>query len=172
MIHRFFVLTFILLFKLNLGIALSQKEELNTIFLRGEDFKEEAYAVLVCSDNCLVIDKAVGYVAFTLKGKIGERNILITGETPLLKGTKKIRVDKDGDPNSHQKLTIEIFGENPTVDKETYEIQGESDEAIITIHKLDDAKREIAGTFSVKYIDDTSGLKRLGASCRFLIKQN
>ena len=87
-----------------------------------------------------------------------------------MKGTKKIKVDKDGDPASHQKLTIEIFGSNPAVDKDTYEIQGESDEAIITIQRYDEAKGELVGNFSVKYIDSTTGLKKLGASCRFFVQ--
>ena len=139
--------------------------------LRGEDFKEETFAGLVCSGNCIVIDKEAGYLAFTLTGKIGERLIVVSCETPVMKGTQKIKLDKDGDPPSHQKLTIEIFGSNPAVDKDTYEIQGELDEAIITIQSYNEELKEVAGNFAVKYIDNTTGIKKLGASCNFIIQQ-
>jgi hypothetical protein len=161
----------ILFLLLNYSFVFSQRDGMNMLSLRGENFKEEIITVLACADNCLVIDKESGFIAFTLTGKIGERNILVTGETPVLKGTKKIKVDKDGDPSSHQKLTIEIFGSNPAVDKDTYEIQGESDEAIITIQRYDELKGELVGNFSVKYIDNTTGLKKLVASCRFFIQE-
>ena len=160
----------ILFFLFTKSFCFSQKDGINMISLRGENFKEEVITVLTCNDNCLVIDNESGFIAFTLSGKIGERNILVSVETPVMKGTKKIKVDKDGDPSSHQKLTIEIFGSNPAVDKDTYEIQGESDEAIITIQRYDEAKEELVGNFSVKYIDSTTGLKKLGASCRFFVQ--
>lgn len=141
------------------------------ISLRGENFKEEVITVLTCADNCLVIDNESGFIAFTLSGKIGERNVLVSAETPVMKGTKKIKIDKDGDPVPHQKLTIEIFGSNPSVDKDTYEIQSESDEAVITILRYDEAKGELAGNFTAKYIDSTTGLKKLAVSCRFVIEK-
>lgn len=147
----------------------AQKDDVNVITFRGENFKEETTVSLNCVDNCVVIDKENGYIAFTLTGKIGERTIVVSAETPVMKGTKKIKVDKDGDMALHQKLTIEIFGSNPAVDKDSYEIQDESDEALITIQSFNESKGEIAGNFIVKYIDSATGIKRLSASCRFLI---
>lgn len=153
------------------SFAQSQKD-LNTITLRGEDFKEEISTVLSCTANCIVVDKDAGYIAFHLTGKIGERTILVSCETPQLKGTKKIRVDKDGDLPPHQKLTIEVFGKNPAVDKDVYEIQDETDEAIINIIRVDEESGEVEGTFSSKYFDSATAIKRLSATCHFLVKQN
>lgn len=166
---RIVKLFFILMLNLTFAIAQSQKDKVNVIAMRGENFKEEIFVELFCADNCVVIDKENGFIAFTLTGKIGERTIVVLAETPVMNGTKKIKVDKVGDPAAHQKLTIEIFGSNPAVDKDTYEIQDYSDEAIITIQSFDETKGEVTGNFTVKYIDSATGIKRLGATCRFLI---
>lgn len=152
--------------------AQSTKEELNVLSLKGENFKDGISIELKCTAPCITADMDGGTIAFSLNGKIGNRNVLVTAETPVLKGTKKIKVDKDGDLPNHQKLTIEIFGENPAVDKDVYEIEDPMDEATITILRYDESAGELEGTFSSKYFDGATAIKRLSASCHFLIKQN
>lgn len=148
------------------------KGDLNLLMMRGEKFKEGVMTELVCSTTCLKVDKDAGTIFFSLSGKYGERNILVTGETPVLKGTKKIKVDKDGDLGPYQKLTIDVFGSNPAVDKDSYEIQEVSDEAIINIMKYDKANGVVEGTFTCKYFDEALGIKMLSATCHFLVTQN
>lgn len=154
------------------SIAQNSKGDINVLMMRGENFKEGAMLDMTCAPGCLKIDKEFGYFSFSLSGKIGERNVLVTGEIPVFKGSKRIKVDKDGDLGPHQKLTIEVFGDNPAVDKDSYEIQEVSDEASIVIMKCDEATGVVEGTFSSKYFDEALGIKRLSASCHFLVSQN
>ncbi len=159
----------VLLLRLN---AQSVKGDLNVFTMRGENFKAGVITNLKCSEECLKVDKDGGYISFSLVGKAGERNLAVSCEVPLLKGTKKIKLDKDGDLGAHQKFTIEIFGKNPAVDKDIYEIQDEADEATINIIRIDEKSGEVEGTFSSKYMDSATGIRRLSANCHFLVKHN
>ena len=152
--------------------AQTTKGDINILMMRGEKFKEGVMTELVCSSTCLKVDKDAGFLSFSLSGKYGERNINVSGETPVLKGTKKIKIDKDGDLGPYQKLTIEVFGANPAVDKDSYEIQEVSDEAIINIMKYDEENGVVEGTFTCKYFDEALGIKMLSATCHFLVTQN
>ncbi len=165
-------LTILLLFVGFESNAQTTKGDFNVLMMRGENFKEGVMVDLTCTSNCLIVDKEAGTISFSLSGKLGERNVHVTGETPMLKGTKKIKIDKDGDLGPHQKLTIEVFGKNPAVDKDSYEVQEVSDEAIINIMRYDELKGEVEGTFSSKYFDDVLGIKKLSATCHFLVIQN
>ncbi|MBP9123877.1 MAG: hypothetical protein KBF60_12085 [Ignavibacteriaceae bacterium] len=165
------IILVLLCFSLHLS-AQTTKGDINVLMMRGEKFKEGVTTELVCSSTCLKVDKDAGFLSFSLSGKYGERNINVSGETPVLKGTKKIKVDKDGDLGPYQKLTIEVFGANPAVDKDSYEIQEVSDEAIIIISKYDEANGVVEGTFTCKYFDEALGIKMLSATCHFLVSQN
>lgn len=141
----------------------------NLLMMRGEKYPAGETILVASIDSLLKIDRTASTVSITLVGNIAEKKIHVSCETPVLVGTKKIKLDKDGDLPLNQKLTIEVFGKNPALDKDTYEIQDESDEAIVNIMRIDDVKLEVEGTFSVKYFDSATDTKKLSATCHFLI---
>jgi hypothetical protein len=49
-------------------------------------------------------------------------------------------------------------------------VQDEADEGVVTILHNDESKLE--GTISVKYFDSATAVKRLSASCHFLLTKN
>lgn len=163
----------ILLFIFLTALSFAQKpgSSNNLIMIQGDDYKDGVSGELTCTGKCFTVDNSTKSISFTLTGKLGEKNISVYCDVPILSGTKKIKVDKDGDAKLHQKLTIEIYGSNPAVDKDQYEIQDLSDEAIITIMKLDEKTGFLEGTFSCKYFDSSTGIKRLAATCHFKIQQ-
>lgn len=141
----------------------------NLLMMRGEKYKIGETVLVTSVDSLLKVDNGSSVVSITLIGNIKEQKIRVSCETTVLIGTKKIKLDKDGDLPLNQKLTIEVFGKNPALDKDTYEIQDENDEAVINIMRIDDVKKEVEGTFSVKYFDSATDTKKLSATCHFLI---
>ena len=164
----------IFLFFISSLITNAQKPaaDINVLMMRGEKYKEGVMLNVTCVDSCLIVDKDGNYIVFTLTGTLNDRTVKISGEVPVLKGTKKIKVDSDGDLPAHQKFSIEIYGSNPAVDKDSYEIQDESDEAVVNIMRFDEEKGEVEGTFSVKYIDSATAIRRLSATSHFIISLN
>ncbi len=141
----------------------------NLLLMRGEKYKNGETVLVASIDSLLKIDRTASTVSFTLEGNISKKKIRVSCETSVLEGTKKIKLDKDGDLPLNRKLTIEVYGENPALDKDIYEIQDEFDEAIINIMRIDQIKLEFEGTFSVKYFDSATDTKKLSATCHFLL---
>ncbi|MBL0103280.1 MAG: hypothetical protein IPP51_05680 [Bacteroidetes bacterium] len=153
------------------AIAQSGKDKVNTLSIKGETIKEGATVELVCaSEECWTKSDKPSYTSFKLSGKFNDRNVLISVEVPVTKGSFKVRTDKDGDLQDHESLTVEIFGSNPAVDKESYEVQDEADEGVVSI--LHNDEKMLEGTISVKYFDSATAVKRLSASCHFLLRKN
>jgi hypothetical protein len=165
-------LTSFLLLLLLCASAVSAQETkggTNLLMIRGEKYKEGATIVLTCTNECCTIDNEKKVITMTMDGKLGEKNVRVSLEVPIVTGTQKIKLDKDGDLGNNQKMTIEIFGSNPAVDKDVYEIQDEKDDAIIAIMSADEVTKKLEGTFSAKYFDSATDIKKLSATCHFLI---
>lgn len=144
----------------------------NLLMMKGERFKDGASVQLNCEGRCCVVYKDEQYITFTMDGKVGDRSVNVIAEIPILEGIKKIKLDKDGDLGNHQKFTIEVFGKNPAVDKETYEIQDEADEAIFNLMHIDENRNIVDGTVSVKYFDSATDSRKLSATLHFFIPLN
>jgi hypothetical protein len=154
------------------GFSQETKGGTNLLMMRGEKYKEGVSVVLTCAKECYKIDKEKSVLSVSMVGMLGEKNVRMSFEVPVLSDTQKIKLDKDGDLGNNQKMTIEIYGSNPAVDKDSYEIQDESDDASVVIMRIDEDKKEIEGTFSVKYFDSATDIKKLSATCHFLISMN
>ncbi len=154
------------------AIGQNSKGSSNLLMMKGERFKDGASVQLNCEGKCCVVNKDEKHITFKMEGKVGDRNVIVIAEIPIIEGIKKIKLDKDGDLENHQKFTIEVFGMNPAVDKETYEIQDEADEAIFSVLHIDEIKNIVDGTVSVKYFDSATDVRKLSATLHFLIPLN
>lgn len=161
----------LLLFMICTAATLAQETKggTNLLMMRGEKYKEGVTIVLSCTNDCCTIDNEKKVITMTMDGKLGEKNVRVSLEVPIVTGTQKIKLDKDGDLGNNQKMTIEIFGSNPAVDKDVYEIQDEKDDAVVAIMNADETTKKLEGTFSAKYYDSATDIKKLSATCHFLI---
>lgn len=143
--------------------AQGDKKLLNQIVLSAENIPDRA-AMLKCIDHCWHVD-SLNNLVLTLEGTLRERSIRVSIIVTAKKGNTKIKIDKDGDLLIGQKLDIEIFGNNPAIDKQSFSIEDEKDEAVVTITSLD--KNRVSGTFYARFFDSATDTRRLTATCRF-----
>jgi hypothetical protein len=164
-------LSLILLFLLfaDGSFAQSQKARINDLFLKGEAFKEGEHISIQCtSGKCWNYDELSG-ISFTLSGTTAGKPLLLSAEIPFCKGTYKIKVDQDGDLGAHEKLELVIYGPNAPVDNVTYTVEDEMDEALVTITNADKENGILEGTLTAKFYDSATAIKRLTASCHFVL---
>lgn len=143
--------------------AQGDKKVLNQIVLSAENIPDRT-ATLHCIDHCWRVD-SLNNLVLTLEGTLRERSIRVSIIVAAKKGNTKIKIDKDGDLLTGQKLDIEIFGSNPAIDKQSYSIEDEKDEAVVTITSFD--INRVSGTFYARFFDSATDTRKLTATCKF-----
>lgn len=133
------------------------------ISFKGEDFPAEKKAELFCVDSIMCLqfkDELKKTATFIMNGSMGGNTIRLEIETPATLGPHKIKLDKDGDPKPGEKFYIEILGPNSAVDKSVYTIEDESDDATVTITEIAEESGTLHATFSGRFFDGATGVKR------------
>ncbi|MBK7853381.1 MAG: hypothetical protein IPJ66_20225 [Bacteroidetes bacterium] len=143
------------------------------ISFKGEDFPAEKKAELFCADSSMCLqfkDELKKTATLILNGRMGGNTIRLEIETPATLGPHKIKLDKDGDPKPGEKFYIEILGPNSAVDKSVYTIEDESDDATVTITEIAEETGTLHATFSGRFFDGATGVKRAQIGGSVLIK--
>lgn len=149
----------------------AQQEKLNTLYLKTDNVPDRIVSVLPVSGQCKA--DTGGVFNLTFEGKLSEKHVRLSMIfKSSKKGSTKIKTDADGDLRSDQKVDVEIYGENPAVDKTTYSIEDEKDEAAISISKYDSRTGLLEGTMNVRYWDSAMNSRRLSANIRFSLLLN
>jgi hypothetical protein len=156
---------FIAILMLAVFSAVSQQEKVNTLYLKTDNIPDRVVAVNPVDELCMV--DSAGNIRMVFEGKLSEKNVRLTVCLKNKKGATKIKTDADGDLRPEQKADVEIFGNNPAVDKTTYAVEDEKDEAIITILSYNQTTGKIEGHFSSRYWDSATNSRRLSASIKF-----
>lgn len=164
MIRKSYIYIFILVLFSCISVTdVIASESEGEISFKGEDFPVEKKAELFCSDSSICLqfkDELKKTVILILNGRMGGKTIRVEIETPATLGPHKIKLDKDGDPKPGEKFYIEILGPNSAVDKSVYTIEDESDDATITITEIAEEAGTLHATFSGRFFDGATGVKR------------
>ncbi|HNP47990.1 MAG TPA: hypothetical protein PKL85_04090 [Bacteroidia bacterium] len=89
---------------------------------------------------------------------------------PATPGPHKLKLDKDGDQKPGEKIYLEIYGSNPAVDKVVYTLEDESDDATVTISDISESDKIIAASFSGRFFDSATGVKRVQINGNISVK--
>ncbi len=143
----------------------AQQVVVNTLYLKSDNIPDRLVKLLPVKENCSIDSQSV--LRLVMEGKLSEKKVRLNLTMNYKKGLTKIRTDDDGDLSPDQKMEIEVFGSNPAVDKTTYAIEDEKDEASVTITSYDAASRKLTGNLVVKYWDSAINMRRLNASFKF-----
>ncbi|HRH66180.1 MAG TPA: hypothetical protein PLU53_07780 [Bacteroidia bacterium] len=143
-----------------------------TIFLKGEDFPVEQKAELACVDSgtCIQFNEEIRKtIRIVLSAPLGEQTLRLEIEVPATIGAHKLKLDKDGDPRPGEKFQLEIYGSNAPVDKVVYTLEDIGDDAMVNITDISEEQRSLNATFSGKFFDAATGVKRAQVNGTILI---
>ena len=146
-----------------------------TIILKGEDFPAEKTTELSCTDSgeCVhFVDEIKKTVQLKLAAFMGDKTLNIEIEIPATMGSHKIKLDKDGDQKPGEKFYLEILGQNPAVDKVVYTLEDERDDATIIITDISEENGTLTGSFSGRFFDAATAVKRVQVNGTFFINDN
>ena len=155
--------------------ARAQSSSTNVMSLKGEDFPVEKKLPLFCDTiiSCWTIHEGNKKTIFIqLVGMLDNKKTQLQIEVPAKAGTFRIKLDVDGDQKNGEKFYLEIFGKNPPVDNIVYTPEDEHDEATIHIDRFDEQEGNLSGSFSAKFFNGATAVKKVAVTGLFSLDKN
>lgn len=169
-----FQIGFIGLFLLLIGgpVRLVANSNEASLSLKGEDYPTEKKTTLSCSAEALCLhfkEELKKTVIIELTGNLEGKHVSLQIEVPAIVGAYRLKLDKDGDQKPGEKFYLEISGSNAPVDRVVYTLEDESDGATVEITDLSEESGRLTGTFSGRFFDGATGVKRVQVSGAFSV---